>query len=202
MGGRRAAQERDDETDEPDGARLLPLQSEYLRVEFGASEKGQHDRADAGEKFDPGTRPPSTARQRRADDQLGDRADDNLRQAVEMRSQIDSKLAISARPSHNAARAQTLVMRKFSFSIRATSASRSTAPIEAKPLPSHASSSGRGHVRIAGIEVIASRHAHRRDRSYQPGQAVFGDLHPLCDRATLLGRLSGVKSLACPGRLD
>jgi hypothetical protein len=77
-----ARQERKEEARKPDGGRLLPLQFENHRIKFRSSQEGQNDRADAGEKLDPRL---VRAQQGRsdggADDQLGDRPNNDLGQS-------------------------------------------------------------------------------------------------------------------------
>ena len=54
MGGCRASQKWKKEACEPDRGCFLPFELEHLGVEFGARQKRQHDRADAGQELDPG----------------------------------------------------------------------------------------------------------------------------------------------------
>ncbi len=81
MGARRATQKRKKEAGEADRDRLLPFELEHHRIELGAGEERQDDRADAGEEFDPGLVGPE---QRRADggaeDQLRHGADHDFGQ--------------------------------------------------------------------------------------------------------------------------
>ena len=54
MGCCRASQKWKKEACEPDRGCFLPFELEHLGVEFGARQKRQHDRADAGQELDPG----------------------------------------------------------------------------------------------------------------------------------------------------
>ena len=82
MSRRRAPQKRKKEARKPDRSRLLPLQFENHRIELRSSKEGQNDRADAGEKLDPQlVRAQYGRSDRGADNQLGDRSDNDLRQS-------------------------------------------------------------------------------------------------------------------------
>jgi len=50
---RGAGQERNGEACKADSGRLTPFQFEYGRIELGAGQEGQHDRADARQELDP-----------------------------------------------------------------------------------------------------------------------------------------------------
>src|SRR6185437_1373439 len=108
-----ASDKGQEEARKSDRRRLLPLELEHLRVELGAGEEREHDGTDAGQELDPGldSSVPSTADPMAAPmiscAMVPTTISDS---AVEMRSQIESRLAIKARPSHSAASAQTLVM--------------------------------------------------------------------------------------------
>jgi len=81
MSRRRAAEEREEEAREADGSRLLPLTLEYRRIELGAGQECQHDGAGAREDFDPSlVGAENSGADGRADDELRDGADDDLRQ--------------------------------------------------------------------------------------------------------------------------
>src|SRR5258708_34904241 len=69
---RRAADERKQEARESDRRRLLPLEPEHEGIELRAGKERQHDRADAGEEFDPALVSPEHGRpDELAEDQLG-----------------------------------------------------------------------------------------------------------------------------------
>ena len=80
VGARRTAEKRKEEACEPNRGGFLPFQSEHGGIELGAGEEGEDDGAKPGQKFDPGF---VGAEDRRTDsgaaDELGDRADDDLR---------------------------------------------------------------------------------------------------------------------------
>jgi len=77
-----SSQKRREEPDQPDGRRFLPFGAKHLGIQLGPSEEGEYDGAGARQKRDPlrfGSQ--CTAADQRADDQLGDSADHNLRES-------------------------------------------------------------------------------------------------------------------------
>jgi hypothetical protein len=106
-----AYQERKEEVGKPDRTRLLPLEPENDRIELGAGKKRQDDRADPGEKLDPDSSVPRIAEPTAAPMMSWAMVPTTISErAVEIRNQIESRLATSARPSHSAASAHTPVM--------------------------------------------------------------------------------------------
>ena len=110
MRHRGAAEKSKEEAGKTDGNGLLPLQLEDNRVEFRAGEKGEHDRADAGRTSPRIHSCQGSRSDGRPDDTCAIVPTTISDKAVEMRSQIDKRLAINARPNHSAAKAQTPVM--------------------------------------------------------------------------------------------
>jgi hypothetical protein len=76
FGGSGERGKREREAREPNRGRLLPLQLEDLRIEFGTGEKRQDNRAYPREKVDPGFAGSEHCRaERQAEDQLSDCSD-------------------------------------------------------------------------------------------------------------------------------
>ena len=70
-GERQGGDIRGEEADNADGDAGPELLAHHLRVDFGAGQEGQQDRAEAGEEIDPGS-------ERQADDVARDGPDDDL----------------------------------------------------------------------------------------------------------------------------
>src|SRR6266508_2095949 len=101
---------------ESDDPGLLPFADEYLGIKFGARQKGQEDRACAGKERHPlGSTREGFGSNERADDQLGDRADDDL---AERRRELepDGEERRDERQSDPDRRNEPHVLHKWSFS--------------------------------------------------------------------------------------
>ena len=113
----RRANERTEEADQSDDRRLAPLAPEHLRVQLGARQERQQDRAGAGKETSPirSCRRASRGRSRRRRSAARPCRRRSPRAPSRSFSQIASSVAMSARPTQSDARNHTFSMTVPSF---------------------------------------------------------------------------------------